>query len=51
VTALTAGESIERLDLFPEAVMAVDRDQVLEAVRTHLHPDKLIVTAAGDFGS
>jgi len=49
VTALTAGESVERLDRFPEELLAVDRDQVIEAIRTHLHPDKLVMTAAGDF--
>jgi len=51
VTALTAGESVERLDRFPEELLAVDRDQVVEAIRTHLHPDKLVMTAAGDFES
>jgi zinc protease len=50
VTALTAGEPIERLDSFPEQLLAVDRGQVVEAIRTHLHPEQLIVTAAGDFG-
>ena len=49
VTALTADEPIERLDHFPEQLLAVDRDQVVEAIRAHLHPDQLIVTAAGDF--
>ncbi|MFC2144223.1 M16 family metallopeptidase [Acidobacteriota bacterium] len=49
VTALTAGEPIERLDRFPEQLLAVDRDQVVEAIRTHFHPDQIIVTAAGDF--
>jgi zinc protease len=49
VTALTADEPIERLDRFPEQLLAVDREQVIEAIRTHLHPDQIIVTAAGDF--
>ena len=49
VTALTAGEPVERLDRFPEQLLSVDRDQVVEAIRTHLHPDQIIVTAAGDF--
>jgi zinc protease len=49
VTALTADEPIERLDRFPEQLLAVERDQVVEAIRTHFHPDQLIVTAAGDF--
>ena len=51
VTALTADEPIERLDHFPEQLLAVERDQVVEAIRTHLRPDQLIVTAAGDFDS
>lgn len=49
VTALTAGEPIERLDRFPEQLLAVSREEVLEAIRTHLHPDRLVMTAAGDF--
>jgi zinc protease len=50
VTALTVGEPIERLDRFPEELLAVDRGQVIEAIRAHLHPEQLVVTAAGDFG-
>ena len=50
VTTLTAGEAIERLDRFPEELLAVSRDELIEAIRTHLHPEQLIVTAAGDFG-
>ncbi len=49
VTALTAGEAVDRLDRFPEDILAVDRDQVMDAIRTHLHPDRLVLTAAGDF--
>ena len=49
VTALTADEPIERLDRFPEQLLAVDRDQVMGAIRTHLHPEQLVMTAAGDF--
>jgi len=51
VTALTADEPIERLDRFPEQLLAVERDEVVEAIRTHFHPEQLIVTAAGDFNS
>jgi zinc protease len=49
VTALTAGEPVERLDRYPEDLLAVDRDRVVEAIRTHLHPASLVMTAAGDF--
>jgi zinc protease len=49
VTALTAGEAIERLDRFPEELLAVSRDEVVGAIRSHLHPEQLVMTAAGDF--
>jgi predicted Zn-dependent peptidase len=51
VIALTADEPIERLDRFPEQLLAVERDQVVEAISIHFHPEQLIVTAAGDFDS
>ena len=49
VTALTADEGVDRLDRFPEEILAVDRDQVLDAIRSHLHPEQLVLAAAGDF--
>ncbi len=49
VTALTADEAVDRLDRFPEEVLAVDREQVMDAIRTHLHPEQLVMTVAGDF--
>jgi len=49
VTALTAGEAVDRLDRFPEEILAIDRDQVMDAIRKYLHPDRLVLTAAGDF--
>ncbi len=49
VTTLTAGEAIDRLDRFPEQLLAIGRDQVMAAIQNHLHPEQLIVTAAGDF--
>jgi zinc protease len=49
VTSLSAGEEVSRLDHFPEQLLAVDRGQVMEAIRTHLHPEELVMTAAGDF--
>ncbi len=48
VTALTAGEGVDRLDRFPEEILAIDRDQVMDAIRTHLRPEQLVLTAAGD---
>lgn len=50
VTALTAGEGVERLDRFPEQLLAVTRGEVVEAIGKHFHPDRLVMTAAGDFG-
>jgi zinc protease len=51
VTSLSAGEPVARLDRFPEELLAIDRDQVMEAIHTHLHPKQLLMTAAGDFES
>jgi len=51
VSTFTAGETLERLDRFPEELLGVSRDQVMDAIRDHLHPDRLVMTAAGDFGS
>lgn len=50
VTALTAGEGVERLDRFPEELLEVSRDQVMAAISQHFHPEQLVLTAAGDFG-
>jgi zinc protease len=50
VTALTAGEDVARLDAFPEQLLAVDQEQVMAAIHHHLRPDRLVLTAAGDFG-
>jgi zinc protease len=49
VTTLAAGEEVSRLDTFPEELLMVSRDQVMDAIRRYLHPDRLVVTAAGDF--
>ncbi len=49
VTTLAAGEEMSRLDAFPEELLAVSRDQVMDAIRRYLHPERLVVTAAGDF--
>ncbi len=49
VTALTAGEGAARLDRFPEELLSTTRDEVVEALRRHILPDRLVMTAAGDF--
>jgi zinc protease len=50
VTTFTAGEELDRLDRFPEDLLGVNRDRVMDAIRDHFHPDRLVMTAAGDFG-
>ncbi|HSL18567.1 MAG TPA: pitrilysin family protein [Methylomirabilota bacterium] len=47
VTALTAGEPVSRLDDYPTELLATTRDQVMDAIARHLHPDQLTVAAAG----
>jgi zinc protease len=47
VTLLTAGQSVEQLDRYPDQLLATDRDLVLEATRRHIRPDELVLTAAG----
>ncbi len=37
----------ERLDTYPERVLATTRDEVTAALRRHLHPDRLVLAAAG----
>ncbi len=49
VTTLAAGEEISRLDTYPADLLSVDRDQVMAAIARYLHPERLVVTAAGDF--
>jgi len=49
VAALTAGQTVDHLDLFPERLQAVSRDEVMAAIGRHLHPDRLVLTAAGTF--
>ncbi len=48
VTTLAAGEEISRLDSFPETALEVTRDEVVAAIRKYIHPDRLVMTAAGD---
>jgi zinc protease len=48
VTSLTAGEGVDRLDRYPEELLATGRDEVMAAIRRHLHPERLVLTAAGD---
>jgi zinc protease len=47
VTTLTAGEEVSRLDDFPRRLLAVSRDEVVEATRKHIRPDELTLAVAG----
>ena len=49
VTALAAGEDVSRLDTFPEDLLAVSRGQVMNAIGRYFHPERLVMTSAGDF--
>jgi predicted Zn-dependent peptidase len=50
VMAMTSGEGIERLDWFPDQLLAVTPDEVRTALRRHIRPAELSLAAAGDFG-
>jgi zinc protease len=47
VTAMTAGQPIAHLDAYPDRLLEVTREEVVEAIRRHLHPDRLTVAVAG----
>ncbi len=48
VTAERFGYGPSYLDEFPERMRKVTKEQVSEAIRKHLHPDKLSLVVAGD---
>ena len=47
VSVLTSGQAIDHLDRYPDQVLALSRAEVTAAIAEHLHPDRLVVTAAG----
>ena len=47
VSVLTAGLAVAELDRYPERLLHTSRDQVMAAIERHLHPDRLVLTAAG----
>jgi zinc protease len=47
VTVMTAGQPVERLDRYPEQLLAVSRDEVMAAIQRHFDPQRLVLTAAG----
>ena len=48
VAAERFGYGPNYLDEYPERMRRVTREQVNEAIRSHLHPDKLHLVVAGD---
>jgi hypothetical protein len=38
---------VAELDHYPERMLETSRDQVMAAIERHLHPDRLVLTAAG----
>jgi zinc protease len=51
VTVLTAGQRVERLDRYPEELLAVNRDEVMAAIARHLDPSRLVLTVAGSINA
>ena len=47
VTLMTAGLPLSFPDRYPERLQAVTRQEVLAAIERHIHPDRLVVAAAG----
>ncbi|NOZ95710.1 MAG: insulinase family protein [Acidobacteria bacterium] len=47
VAVLTSGEGVEHLASYPRSLMETSRAEVAAAARKHLHPDALVMTAAG----
>jgi zinc protease len=47
VALLTAGQSVDHLDRYPDRILSLTRDEVMAAIQKHLHPDRIVVTAAG----
>jgi zinc protease len=47
MAALTAGEPVAALDLYPDRLLGVTREEVVAAIHRHLHPERLVVTVAG----
>ncbi|MCD4750333.1 MAG: hypothetical protein K8R59_13255 [Thermoanaerobaculales bacterium] len=47
VKVLAAGESVSRMDDFPRQLLNLGGDEVLRAVRRHIHPERLVMVAAG----
>lgn len=47
VSVLTVGRGVDHLDRYPDQLLAVTRDQVVAAIRRHLDPDRLVLSAAG----
>jgi zinc protease len=47
VTTLTAGQPMTHLDDYPDRLLSTSREEVLATIKSHFHPDRLVLTAAG----
>jgi zinc protease len=47
VVALTAGLPVSFLDEYPQRLLSTSRDDVVAAIRRHIHPERLVLSAAG----
>jgi zinc protease len=47
VVALTAGLPVSFLDDYPQRLLDTSRDQVVAALRRHIRPERLVLSAAG----
>lgn len=48
---LLAGHDISRMDRFPAELLEITRDEVTQALRRHIDPERLAVSVAGTKGS
>ena len=46
-SALASDEGLSRLDSYPEKLLRVSRAEVMAAVERHIHPERLVLAAAG----
>jgi zinc protease len=50
VTVLTAGLPVAELDSYPQRLLETSHDEIMAAIERHLHPELLVLTAAGTLG-
>ena len=47
VKTLISGQDIVRMDRFPQQLLAVTKDEVIQALQCHIHPEQLSISVAG----